>query len=97
MKSWSTGKVRQGISGCGLTRPFAKDKNPGKICLPIVETTTEKAIRAMGEGQAVWLTLIELRVDYMKNPRLENSLEGGREALHRHQPPEGRRGQVPGR
>ncbi len=46
------------------------DRYPGKICLPIIETTTEKAIQAMARGQPL-SDLMELRVDYMKNPGLE--------------------------
>ncbi|MBU1208161.1 MAG: type I 3-dehydroquinate dehydratase [Proteobacteria bacterium] len=51
-------------------KQFARDRTPGKICLPIVETTVEKAIRAMARARRL-ADLVELRVDYMKNPGLE--------------------------
>ncbi len=61
--------------GSGLMKQFARDRAPGKICLPIVETTTEKAIRAMARASQL-ADLIELRVDYMKNPGWELLLKG---------------------
>lgn len=61
--------------GSGLMKPFARDRTPGKICLPIVETTAEKAIRAMARASQL-ADLIELRVDYMKNPGWELLLKG---------------------
>ena len=51
-------------------RPFAKDRKPTKICLPVVETTAEKAIQAMARAKRL-ADLVELRVDYLKNPGLE--------------------------
>ena len=53
-----------------MTRPFVRDRNPGKICLPIIETTTERAVQAMARAKAL-SDLVELRVDYMKDPGLE--------------------------
>ena len=53
-----------------MTRPFVSDRNPGKICLPIIETTPERAVQAMARAKAL-SDLVELRVDYMKDPRLE--------------------------
>lgn len=53
-----------------MTRPFVSDSNPGKICLPIIETTTERAVQAMVRAKAL-SDLVELRVDYMKDPGLE--------------------------
>jgi 3-dehydroquinate dehydratase type I len=61
--------------GSGLMKQFARDRTPGKICLPIVETTVEKAIRAMARASQL-ADLIELRVDYMKNPGWELLLKG---------------------
>ena len=61
--------------GSGLMKQFARDRTPGKICLPIVETTVEKAIRAMARARRL-ADLVELRVDYMKNPGLELLLKG---------------------
>ena len=51
-------------------RPFRRGKYPGKICIPIVETTTVKALRAVGEANRL-ADLIELRVDYLKTPNLQ--------------------------
>ncbi len=53
-----------------MTRPSVNVKNPWKICLPIVEPTTEKAVRAMAGTKEIF-DLVELRVDYIKNPGLE--------------------------
>ncbi len=53
-----------------MTRPFASDRNPGKICLPIIEATTARAVQAMRRAKAL-SDLVELRVDYMRNPALE--------------------------
>jgi len=61
--------------GSGLMKPSARDKSPGKICLPIVETTVEKAVRAMAMAQQL-ADLVELRVDYLKNPGWEFLLKG---------------------
>ena len=47
----------------------------GKVCIPIVETTVERALIAVKEAEQ-WADLIELRADYLKNidltPLLEN-------------------------
>ncbi len=61
-------------------RPFRKDKYPGKICLPIVETTGGKALRAVAEANGP-ADLIELRVDYLKAPSLEPLLAEGKKPL----------------
>jgi len=61
--------------GYGLMRRFQSGKNP-KICLTIVETTMEKALRAIGRANRL-ADLIELRVDYLKNPALDLLLNAG--------------------
>jgi 3-dehydroquinate dehydratase type I len=53
-----------------LTRPSASDRNPGKICLPIIEATTGKAVQALAKAKGL-ADLVEMRVDYIKNPELE--------------------------
>jgi len=53
-----------------LTRRSGKGETTGKICVSIVETTHDKAVRAIQEGNRV-ADLVELRVDYLKNPKLE--------------------------
>ena len=78
--------------GYGLMRRFQSGKNP-KICLTIVETTMEKALRAVGEANRL-ADLIELRVDYLKDARSGSAFKSGEKASHHYQPPEGRRGQV---
>jgi len=55
-------------------RPSSKSKNVGKICIPIIEKTTEKALRSIKEVNR-WADLIELRVDYLKGVKLELLLE----------------------
>ena len=58
-------------------RPFRRDKYPGRICLPIVERTGEKALRAVAEANGL-ADLIELRVDYLKAPSLKPLLAKGK-------------------
>ena len=53
-----------------MTRPSVNAENPWKICLPVVEPTTERAVRAMAQAKGLF-DLVELRVDYIKNPGLE--------------------------
>jgi 3-dehydroquinate dehydratase type I len=45
-----------------------------KICIPIVETTVEKALRSIKEAVR-WADLIELRVDYLTGAKFERLLE----------------------
>ena len=47
-----------------------------KVCIPIVETTVEKARRSIGEAHQ-WADLIELRVDYLREPDLKSLMDGG--------------------
>ncbi|MDI6761949.1 MAG: type I 3-dehydroquinate dehydratase [Thermodesulfobacteriota bacterium] len=47
-----------------------------KICIPIIETTVEKARRSIGEAHQ-WADLIELRVDYLKKPELKPLMDHG--------------------
>ncbi len=53
-----------------MTRPSVNVRYPWKICLPIVEPTTERAVRAMARARGLF-DLVELRVDYIRNPGLE--------------------------
>jgi len=61
-------------------RPFRRDKYPGRICLPIVERTGEKALQAVAEANGL-ADLIELRVDYLKAPCLKPLLAEGKKPL----------------
>ncbi|OGP92535.1 MAG: type I 3-dehydroquinate dehydratase [Deltaproteobacteria bacterium RBG_16_48_10] len=60
-----------------LKRPSRRNEGREKICIPIVETTVEKAIRAIEEAKTM-ADLIELRVDYLRKPKIA-SLLGGRQ------------------
>jgi 3-dehydroquinate dehydratase type I len=46
----------------------------GKICIPIVEKTTEKALRSIKQVNR-WADIIELRVDYLRGVKLPLFLE----------------------
>ncbi len=59
-----------------LKRPLSKDRGEGSICLPIVETTVEKALEAILEAHPM-ADLLELRVDYLREPDL-GRLSNGR-------------------
>ena len=52
----------------------------GRICLPIVEKTMKEAILAIKEANRL-ADLIELRMDYLRNPSLEPLLEVGEKPL----------------
>jgi len=47
-----------------------------RICIPIIEKTMEKALEAIGEAKGA-ADLIELRMDYVREPRLAGLLSGG--------------------
>jgi 3-dehydroquinate dehydratase type I len=53
-----------------LTRRSVSVRSPGRICLPIIEPTTERAVRVMAGARGLF-DLVELRVDYIKDPALE--------------------------
>src|SRR4030042_1938743 len=55
-------------------------KNTGKLCIPIVETTVEKALIAIQQVSR-WADLIELRVDYLKRVNLVPLLENRQKPL----------------
>ncbi len=55
----------------------SKGKNAGKVCIPIVETTVERALVAIKEAEP-WADLIELRADYLKRVQLAPLLENRR-------------------
>ena len=52
-------------------------RNVVKVCIPVVETTTEKALVAV-KGVSRWADLIELRADYLKRVKLGLLLENRR-------------------
>ena len=52
-------------------------RNVGKVCIPIVETTVEKALIAIKKVNR-WADLIELRADYLKRVKLSLLLENRR-------------------
>jgi len=54
-----------------------RDRYQGRICIPIVETTVGKAIRAVHEADPM-ADLLELRVDHLREPNLELLLNGRR-------------------
>lgn len=55
--------------GSRSMRRLLRGKDQIKICVPIVETTVEKALEAIEEANNL-ADLIELRVDYLKEPEL---------------------------
>jgi 3-dehydroquinate dehydratase type I len=57
-------------------RRFLRNKVPGRICIPIIETTVERALKAIQKANRV-ADLIELRVDYLKKPKLLPLLNSG--------------------
>ncbi len=57
-------------------REYPKGKSPGRICLPIVERSVERALPAIEEANRL-ADLIELRMDYLKEPELEPLLKVG--------------------
>jgi len=50
-------------------RRSLKDKDGRKVCLPIVEKTAKKALEAIKEANGL-ADLIELRMDYLRDPEL---------------------------
>jgi 3-dehydroquinate dehydratase type I len=80
VKSWSAWKKEEVISGSRLMRASSKSKNMGRICIPIIETTVEKALIAMKEAEP-WADLIELRADYLKQVKLAPFLESRQKPL----------------
>jgi len=55
-------------------RASSKSRTVGKVCIPIVESTVEKALIAIKEAEQ-WADLIELRADYLKQVKLAPLLE----------------------
>ena len=54
-------------------RQLQKDKRQEKVCVPVVEADLEKALAAIKKATPL-ADLIELRVDYLKNPELSQLL-----------------------
>jgi 3-dehydroquinate dehydratase type I len=61
-------------------KPYRKDNQARKICVPIVETDMEKARKAVKEANRL-ADLIELRMDYLKRPKLEPLLQAGKKPI----------------
>jgi 3-dehydroquinate dehydratase type I len=61
-------------------RPYRKGKYSARICIPIVETNAQRALRDMEEASDL-ADLIELRVDYLRDPTLEPFLAKARKPL----------------
>ncbi|MBM4351516.1 MAG: type I 3-dehydroquinate dehydratase [Deltaproteobacteria bacterium] len=55
--------------------PLLRGRARRRICLPIVETTTERAIQAIHEAHPL-ADLLELRLDYLRNPALKRLSSG---------------------
>jgi 3-dehydroquinate dehydratase type I len=79
-RSWFTARKEEGILASGLKRRSGRSEAPVKICVSVVETNHDKAARAIQEGSRV-ADLVELRVDYLKNPKLERLPIRQREGL----------------
>ena len=56
-------------------RQSLRDEGLGKICIPIAETTMKDAIKAIKEANRL-ADLIELRMDYLREPGLAILLKG---------------------
>jgi 3-dehydroquinate dehydratase type I len=56
-------------------RPLWKDSQKERICIPIVDTSLEKALRTIKQANRV-ADLIELRLDYLKKPKIATLLNG---------------------
>lgn len=56
-------------------RRSLKGETLEKVCIPIVETTVKKALRAIQEANRM-ADLIEIRVDYLQKPELGLLLDG---------------------
>ncbi len=74
-RSLSTGKCREDISEPRSMKRSWRDKRSPRICIPIVERTSEKALMAIQKANGFG-DLIELRMDYQDNPELAPLLEG---------------------
>lgn len=56
-------------------RRLQKDERPEKVCVSVLETSSEKALTAIGKASP-WADLIELRVDSVWDPDLSRLLKG---------------------
>jgi 3-dehydroquinate dehydratase type I len=61
-------------------RLYRRGRYPGRICISVVETNAEKALRAVKEASGL-ADLVELRVDYLKNLALEPFLAQAKKPL----------------
>jgi 3-dehydroquinate dehydratase type I len=61
--------------GSRLTRRLWKGRERGRICVPIVEPSLDKALRAINQASRV-ADLIELRIDYLRKPDMATLLHG---------------------
>lgn len=60
--------------GSRSMRRLSRSKDQAKICVPIIETNERKAIEAIEEANSL-ADLIELRVDYLKDPELASLMK----------------------
>ncbi len=58
-------------------RQLQKDKRQEKVCIPVVETGSEKALASIRKATPL-ADLIELRVDYLRDPELPRLLHDRR-------------------
>ncbi len=56
-------------------RRLLRDEGPGGICIPVAETTIKDAVKAIKEADR-FADLIELRMDYLREPELAILLKG---------------------
>jgi 3-dehydroquinate dehydratase type I len=49
-------------------KPLSRSDRPGKICVPVIETTVPKALHVIKKAHQV-ADLIELRLDYLRDPQ----------------------------
>jgi hypothetical protein len=66
---WSIERKEEDILEPKSKRPSRRNEGREKICIPIVETTVERALKAIEEAKTI-ADLIELRVDYMRKPKM---------------------------
>lgn len=57
-----------------------KGKYPGKVCLPIVETTMNQALQSVREANRL-ADLVEVRLDFMQKPSLNLLLAAGKKSI----------------
>ena len=61
--------------GLRLMRRLSRNKEKPKICIPVVETSLDKALRTIQQANQV-ADLIELRIDYLRKPEITTLVNG---------------------